>query len=233
MGESAQIKLKNATVLIAGIGGLGNPAALYLAAAGVGKLILADGDNIELSNLQRQIIFTENDIDLNKAEQARTRLNELNSEIDIEVIDEMLDRSLLEYYLPEVDLVLDCTDNLTARYLLNQLCIEQQKPLIIGAAIRFEGQILVVNSQEPTSCCYQCLYPKSDEDLEVQLNCQTAGIVGPVLGIVGSMQALEAIKLLTGKPMKYNQLRLFDGLSGHWQNLNIAKQKNCICNFID
>lgn len=225
--EPQQLALKNATVLIVGVGGLGNPAALYLAGAGIGRLILADGDNIDVSNLQRQVIFQSEQVGNNKAEQAAQHLQKLNPEIDIEVIDEQLDAEQLDYYLQEVDLVLDCTDNLTTRYAINNACIEYQKPLISGAAIRFEGQLMVIDPRVEGSACYQCFYPKTKG--EPSLNCSTAGVMGPVLGIIGSMQALEAIKVLTGKQTSHNKIRLFDGLAGSWQEFTYAKRAGCPC----
>ncbi len=225
--ETQQLALKNATVLIVGLGGLGNPAALYLAGAGIGRLILADGDNIDVSNLQRQIIFHTEQVGENKATIAGQHLQQLNPEIDIEVIDEMIDQEQLDYYLNEVDLVLDCSDNLATRYAINEACVSHKTPLITGAAIRFEGQLLVIDPRQETSACYQCFYPKTKG--EPALNCETAGVMGPILGVIGSMQALEAIKLLTNKTTSINKIKMFDGLAGQWQEFNLIKRAECIC----
>lgn len=228
IGEQGQQTLKNASVLIIGVGGLGNPASLYLNAAGVGNIYLADGDNIELSNLHRQILFTETDIGQNKADTSAEKLQQLNSATNIEVLDEMLDAELADYYLPLVDLVLDCTDNINSRYLINQKCIEHKKPLIIGAATGFDGQHMFVNPNITDSACYQCLFPAHKKPPEN--NCQTLGILGPVLAIVGGMQALQAIKFLTGHTVATNQLNIFDGLHNSWQQFTLKKQANCpIC----
>ena len=216
IGEQGQLALQRATVLIVGMGGLGCPVSLYLASAGVGKLLLCDGDHIEASNLQRQILFTPEDINHNKAEVATQKLSEQNPLIDIETIDEMFELELAEEYLPEVDLVIDCTDSINARYLLNKLCHQYQKPLIIGAATGLDGQTMLIKPEE-YSACYQCVFPKQDE-APVE-NCQTLGILGPVLAIVAGMQALTAIKHLTGLATNSNQLQLFDGMSQQWQNL--------------
>lgn len=225
IGEQGQVALRNANVLIVGMGGLGNPVALYLTAAGIGKLLIADGDQIDISNLQRQVLFNENDVGDNKVDVAAEKLQQNNSDVNIEVIDEMLDEELCDYYFPQVDVILDCTDNITTRYLINQKCIEHSIPLIIGAATGFDGQQLVVDPRNPESACYHCLFPSS-EKAPVN-NCQTIGIMGPVLAIIAGMQSLQAIKLLTNNTIHINQLNLFDGLSNQWQQFNIKKQPNC------
>ncbi len=222
-----QGQLKNATVLVIGIGGLGNPVALYLAAAGIGKLILADGDKVELSNLQRQIGFNEDMLEQNKADTMAQCLEKLNSDIDIEVIDEMLDEELLDYYSQQVDVIVDCTDNLATRFLINDACLKAKVPLISGAAIRLEGQLFCFDPNQKDSACYACFYPKNKE--EPTLNCNTAGVLGPILGVVGSMQALETIKYLVGKPMLNNKVMLFDGMTASWQQFKIKKRTACHC----
>lgn len=226
IGEQGQIALRNAKVLIVGVGGLGNPVSLYLAAAGVGTLYLADGDNIELSNLPRQIQFCEENINQNKADIAAEKLNAQYPDSEIEAIDEMLDKELCDYYLPQVDLVLDCSDNITTRYLINQACVTHKVPLVVGAATGFDGQQLVIDPRDKNSACYHCLFPASEK--APTNNCQTIGILGPVLAIVAGMQALQAIKLLTGNNAQINQLSLFDGLSNQWQQFKMKKQENCI-----
>ena len=229
IGEQGQLALQNARVLIVGIGGLGNPVSMYLAAAGVGTLYLADGDNVELTNLARQVLFTQQDIGENKADIAAEKLLQQNPEITIEVIDEMLDQELCQYYFSQVDLVIDCSDNIQTRYLINQHCVTNKTPLIVGAATGFDGQQLVVDPRNPDSACYQCLFPAS-EKAPVN-NCQTIGVVGPVLAIIAGMQSLQAIKLLTGNKVQINQLNLFDGLLNQWQQFNLKKQSTCpVCN---
>ncbi|QBG36565.1 HesA/MoeB/ThiF family protein [Litorilituus sediminis] len=225
IGEQGQLALRNAKVLILGVGGLGNPASLYLAAAGVGTLYLADGDNIEVSNLPRQILFNEQDIDSNKADTAAEKLSEQFPDTSIEAIDDMLDKELCDYYLPQVDLVLDCSDNIQTRYLINQACIEHKVPLVVGAATGFDGQQLTVDPRDETSACYHCLFPASEK--APANNCQTIGIIGPVLAMVAGMQALQAIKLLTGNNAQINQLNLLDGLANRWQQFTMKKQANC------
>ena len=224
IGESGQLKLQSASVLIVGMGGLGCPVSLYLASAGIGKLIICDGDVVESTNLQRQVLFNENDIGNNKAEVAQEKLSQQNSFIDIEGIDEMFNDELAEELLPEVDLVIDCTDNLATRYLMNRYCHQFQVPLIIGAATGLSGQTMLIRSHEGHAC-YQCLFPESEQ--QVEENCQTLGILGPILAIVAGMQALTAIKLLTGNPVNDSQLQLFDGLSQTWQTIGLQRQPNC------
>lgn len=225
IGEKGQLSLQNANVMIVGMGGLGNPVSLYLAAAGVGNLFIADGDTVDVTNLQRQILFTENDIDNNKADTAAEKLQLHNSDVNIEVIDEMLDSELCDYYFPKMDLVLDCSDNIQTRYLINQHCVNHKIPLVVGAATGFDGQQLVVDPRNQDSACYHCLFPESKNPPEN--NCQTVGIVGPILAIVAGMQSLQAIKLLTGNTVHINQLNLFDGLSNQWQQFKMKKQDNC------
>jgi len=225
IGEQGQLALRNAKVLIVGVGGLGNPVSLYLAAAGIGTLYIADGDTIELSNLPRQIQFNEQDINKNKSDIAAEKLNAQFPDSNIEAIDEMLDQELCDYYFPQVDLVLDCSDNINTRYLINQSCVSHNVPLVIGAATGFDGQQLVVDSRDKNSACYHCLFPSSEK--APTTNCQTMGILGPVLAIVAGMQALQAIKLLTNNEAQINQLNLFDGLSNQWQQFKMKKQKSC------
>lgn len=228
IGDEGQVALQNSKVLIVGLGGLGNPVSMYLSAAGVGHLFLADGDNIELTNLQRQVLFTENEIKRNKAEVAAEKLTAQNPEVTLEVIDEMLDKELCDYYVEQVDCVVDCSDNLTTRYLINQSCVDHKVPLIIGAATGFDGQQLVVDPRDSTSACYQCLFPNTEK--APANNCQTIGIIGPVLAIIAGMQSLQTLKLLTDNQVQVNQLNLFDGLSNQWQQFKLSKQKNCpIC----
>ena len=225
IGTPGQIALRNAKVLILGVGGLGNPASLYLAAAGVGTLYIADGDCIEVSNLPRQILFSEDNIDENKADVAAEKLQQQFPDVTIEAIDEMFDEELCDYYLPQVDLVLDCSDNIQTRYLINQACVQHKVPLIVGAATGFDGQQLTIDPRDATSACYHCLFPASEK--APSNNCQTIGIIGPVLAMIAGMQSLQAIKLLTGNKVQLNQLNLLDGLANQWQQFTMKKQKSC------
>jgi sulfur carrier protein ThiS adenylyltransferase len=229
IGQQGQVALGNAKVLVIGMGGLGNPVSMYLAAAGVGTLYLADGDHVEITNLQRQVLFNEQDIENNKADVAVEKLSLQNPEITIEAIDEMMDNDLCDYYFPQVDVVVDCSDNIQTRYLINQACVKHKVPLVIGAATGFDGQQMVVVPTNADSACYHCLFPSSEK--APTNNCQTAGIIGPVLAIVAGMQSLQVIKLLTGNSVETNQLNLFDGLTNQWQQFKMKKQKSCsVCN---
>ena len=231
IGEDGQLKLRNASVLIVGMGGLGNPVSMCLTAAGVGKIIITDGDTVDITNLQRQVLFSEQDIKQNKADCAAEKLIQNNADINIEVVDEMLDEELGQFYIPQVDVVIDCSDNIATRYLVNKICIEHKKPFVVGAATGFDGQQLVIDPRKDDSACYQCLFPTSEKAPEN--NCQTVGILGPVLAIIAGMQALQTIKLLTGIKVKDNQLNIYDGLHNQWQQFNISRQESCpICNKI-
>ncbi len=205
-----QQKLVDSTVLIVGLGGLGCPAALYLAAAGVGNLILADGDVVELNNLQRQIAHDSSDIGRNKAQSVAESIAALNPEVNTTVIASMLDHAGLEKLLPGVDLVVDATDNYPIRYALNRACIEAALPMVSGAAVRTEGQISVF---DPVSGgpCYRCLYPSDGAD--TALSCSESGVLAPVVGVIGSLLSMEAIKVLTG---------FGESLRGHLLILDLA-----------
>jgi len=225
IGEEGQLRLSNASVLIVGMGGLGNPVSLYLNAAGVGNLYLTDNDHVDITNLQRQIMFTENDVGTNKADTAKCHLEERNGKTNIEAIDERLDQELCDYYFPLVDLVIDCTDNIATRYLLNKNALAHNVPLIIGAATGFDGQAMFINPNINDTACYQCLFPESNQ--APVNNCQTVGIVGPVLSIIAGTQSLMAIKHLAGLTTETNQLTLFDGRSLSIQKLKVNRQTKC------
>ena len=195
---AGQEKLLKAKVLIMGMGGLGCPVALYLSAAGVGELILADDDNVEISNLQRQIAHFQHSVGMNKAKSVNTTLSELNSSQRTTLIEFRMNRSDLEERIPPTDLVIDCTDNLESRYLINELCWKYGKPLISGAAIRWEGQVSMFDRSVENSPCYQCLYPQENTMGETNLNCSENGVISPLVGVIGTTQAMEAIKVITG-----------------------------------
>ncbi|WP_435235507.1 HesA/MoeB/ThiF family protein [Psychromonas sp. PT13] len=225
IGELGQKDLKNSHVLIIGAGGLGSPAALYLAAAGVGSLVIADFDTLDVSNLQRQIIYQTGDIGSDKVVLMKNRLQSLNPEIRIRTINQEMDEEQLLLELMMTNLVLDCTDNLESRRLINRACVKAKVPAIIGAAIQMQGQLMFFDHREDDSACYQCLFPDGEEQ---QLNCTNAGVLGPVVGTIGSLQALEAIKYITGVPSGVkNKLKLFDGKTLDWQTFTIGKDPEC------
>jgi len=196
MDVAGQQKLLHSHVLIVGLGGLGSPVAMYLAAAGVGTLTLADFDEVDLSNLQRQIAHSHNRIGLPKVASASQTLKSLNPETQIHTITQRLEGETLISAVRAVDLVVDASDNFSTRFAINQACAEAKTPLVSGAAIRLEGQVSVFLHQEDDQPCYQCLY--SDLQEEEAATCSENGVLSPVVGIIGSIQATEAIKLLAG-----------------------------------
>lgn len=218
-----QQKLLASRVLIVGLGGLGSPAALYLAAAGVGHLVLADDDAVHISNLQRQILFTTEDIAQPKAQVAQQRLKQLNPAIGLVAVAQRLSGDALHQQVAAVDLVLDCTDSLVSRQAINAACVAQNRPLITASAVGFGGQLMVLTPPWAQGC-YRCLWP---DEVEPQRNCRTAGIVGPVVGVMGTLQALEAIKLLCGMTVADNLLRLFDARDHQWRSIGLQRAANC------
>lgn len=218
-----QQKLLASRVLIIGLGGLGSPAALYLAAAGVGTLVLADDDAVHLSNLQRQILFTMDDIARLKSQAAAQRLQQLNPDIDLIALNQRLAGDLLHQEVARADVVLDCSDNMTTRQAINAACVASNTPLISASAVGFGGQLMVLTPPWAQGC-YRCLWP---DDAEPERNCRTAGVIGPVVGVMGSLQALEAIKLLTGMEPARGELRLFDARSHHWRTIALQRSVSC------
>ncbi|MFD1008561.1 HesA/MoeB/ThiF family protein [Oceanisphaera ostreae] len=224
VGEEGQLKLKQASVLVVGLGGLGSPAVQYLAAAGVGTLWLADFDQIEVSNLQRQTLYDMDSLQHSKAETARAKLQQLNPEVEVIAINQKLGADNLAAFVAEVDLVLDCTDNILIRQELNAACYARGKPLLVGAAIRFEGQLLALDPARDHGC-YRCLY---GPDIGEQLNCSNSGVIGPVVGTIGMLQALEAIKFFTGTgTVPWGELKLFDAKNHSWHGLRVPKDPAC------
>jgi molybdopterin-synthase adenylyltransferase len=221
-----QERLLASRVLVVGAGGLGSPVALYLAAAGVGQLTLADADAVELSNLQRQIAHGMADLGRNKAESACQSALALNPDCRIEVCTEHLDGAAMEAAVAAVDLVLDCTDRFSSRYAINAACRAAGVPLVSGAAIRFSGQLAVFDPRDPETPCYACLYPPGEEGDEA-LSCAESGVVAPLVGLIGSFQALEAIKLLSGAGTPHHGLSTFDGLSGQWRHFRVPRDPAC------
>ncbi|MGQ4880384.1 HesA/MoeB/ThiF family protein [Billgrantia sp. LNSP4103-1] len=221
-----QENLLASRALVVGAGGLGSPVALYLAAAGVGHLTLADVDTVELSNLQRQIAHGMADLGRNKAESAREAALALNPSCDIRVIAEHLVGEALHGVVAGVDLVLDCTDRFSSRYAINAACHRAGVPLVSGAAIRFSGQLAVFDPRDPSSPCYACLYPPGEGDDE-ELRCAENGVVAPLVGLIGCFQALEAVKLLCGAGAVHRGLSTFDGLSGQWRHFHVPRDPAC------
>lgn len=224
MGEVAQQKLAAASVMIVGMGGLGCPAALYLATAGVGELHLVDGDEVQLSNLQRQILYKTNHQFKPKAQVAAQQLQAANPEIRIQPHVNMASETWLSKHLEGIDLVLDCTDNLEARHAINRVCRKLSVPTIMASVQGFSGQLLSFDFRSADSICYACLFPETGT--EGAQNCETSGVIGPALGIIGSAQALEAIKFLVGLPLgSLNKLQVFEAESLEWHSLKSGAQR--------
>lgn len=226
---AGQERLLVAQVLIVGLGGLGCPVAMYLAAAGVGHLYLADFDQVDLSNLQRQIAHGTERVGSNKAESAAQTLRALNPGVQITCLPQRLQGDALASQVAAVDLVVDCSDNFTTRHALNRACVAAGVPLVSGAAIGMEGQVAVFDSRRADAPCYRCLY---DDQNDAGLRCAESGVIAPLVGIIGSLQALEAIKLLaqTGEPL-IGKLLLFDAFNSQWQTLQLPKDPACpVCN---
>lgn len=223
IGETGQQRLLKSHVLIIGLGGLGCPASQYLASSGVGQITLVDHDTVSLSNLQRQTLYSSDDIGLSKARQAGDYLSRLNPDIRITAIEEKAYEENLDALAEQADLVLDCTDNRDTRYLINQSCYHLNTPVISAAARGFNGQLIALNP-EHSHGCYQCLYP---DDVNEPLNCSNAGIAAPVVGIMGSSQALQAINYFTGHKLAWGYLHTFNGLSQNWQQLYLPRAASC------
>ena len=215
----------NSSVLIIGLGGLGSPVSMYLAAAGIGELVLVDDDEVELSNLQRQIVHKTKRIGTPKVDSARNTIHALNADVKVRTIYQRLSDDELSSLIATVDLVVDCTDNFATRFAINRACFQHKKPLVSGAAIRMEGQVAVYDPLQPESPCYQCLYKEGDEE---SLTCSESGVLSPVVGIVGSIQALEALKVLAsvGETLT-GKLMLLDAKTMEWRTLKLRKDTAC------
>ncbi|MBL3526652.1 MAG: molybdopterin-synthase adenylyltransferase MoeB [gamma proteobacterium endosymbiont of Lamellibrachia anaximandri] len=224
IGIEGQQRLLDASVLLIGLGGLGAPVAMYLAAAGIGRLTLVDFDQVDLSNLQRQIIHTTDRIGTPKVESAKQALVALNPDIDIECIAHQLEGDELSAQVRRADLVVDACDNFATRFAINAACHENSTPLVSGAAIRMEGQVSVFPGK-PGSPCYRCLYP---ENGQVEDTCTANGVLAPVVGIIGSIQATEAIKCLTGAGSTLDgRLLILDALHMQWRSLKLKADPHC------
>jgi len=211
---------------VVGAGGLGCPAALYLAASGVGKLTIADADNVELTNLQRQILYRTDSVGAKKVDEARKTLAAVNPDVEIVPLARRVEGNDVERLVAAADVVLDCSDNFATRHALNRACVKQRKPLVSGAAIRFDGQLMVFDLRDKDAPCYACLFPEEGEVEEVQ--CSTMGVLAPLTGTIGAMQALEAVKLLAGAgETPRGQLTLFDAKASELRSVRVKKDPGC------
>src|SRR6185312_6300876 len=224
-GAAAQQRLAQASVLVVGLGGLGSPAALYLASAGVGRLLLNDFDRVDLSNLQRQLLYRGTDVGKPKTAIAAGALAALNPACVLEQLDGRLDPAALADAINRCDLVLDGSDNFGTRFAVNQACIAARKPLVSGAALRYAGQLSVFDPRDAASPCYACLYPEGGEELE---DCRQNGVLAPLTGVIGSLMAVEALKLLTGvgAPLVGRLLR-YAALSGEMRHTRLKRDPAC------
>ena len=225
MDVAGQQELVDATVLIVGMGGLGCPAAMYLSAAGVGHLVIADDDTVEITNLQRQIAHEQSNLGESKVSSAEATLKGLNPDVRITQIKNRLEGDLLEQAIVSADVVVDASDNFNTRFAVNQSCLKNKKPLVSGAAIRMEGQIAVFDSGNPESPCYQCLYSECGDD---DASCSQNGVMAPLVGIIGSVQAMETIKLITGIGNSLvGRLLLLDAATMQWREMKLPRDPSC------
>ena len=221
-----QEKLTNSHALIVGAGGLGSPAALYMAASGVGTLTICDFDVVDLTNLQRQIIHTTQSVGINKAVSAQQTIFEINPDVTVQTVQQKSTEAELSRLVEAADVVLDCSDNFATRYALNRLCVTHKKPLVSGAALAFEGQITVYDMRHDNSPCYHCLFPDNGEDTD--LRCATNGVFAPLVGMVGTTQAAEALKILMGiGETLQGRLLLLDALAMEWREIKLKKDPSC------
>lgn len=226
IGIEGQTAIIGAHALIIGAGGLGSPAALYLASAGVGRITLADGDTVDLTNLQRQILHTHERVGQMKALSGQTALAQINPEVRVLPISERLVGERLEALVADADVVLDCCDNFTTRHAVNRACVKHRTPLVSGAAIRFNGQLSVFDTRRENSPCYHCLFPEG-EDVE-ETRCAIMGVFAPLTGIIGAMQAAEALKVISGAgEPAIGRLLLLNGLTMEWRSVKFGKDPQC------
>ena len=226
IGIEGQQILLDARVLIIGVGGLGSPTALFLAASGIGTLTLCDNDTVDLTNLQRQIAHRTSSIGMAKVSSAQTALHDINPDVQIIPLQERVDEARLSQLVALADVVLDCSDNFPTRYTLNRVCSQLKKPLVSGAAVRFDGQVSVFDFRKNDCPCYACLYPETMESEETR--CSALGIFAPLVGIVGSMQAAETLKLLVGIDTTLaGRLLTINALTMEVRTMRLSKDPAC------
>lgn len=225
IGYDGQLKLAQSHAVIIGLGGLGSPASMYLTSGGVGKLTLVDFDVVDDSNLQRQVVHREANIGKFKVDSAKQSLQALNRHTIIETVNERLDDAALKALIEQADVVLDCTDNFAIRFQLNRVCCAAKKPLVSAAAIRMEGQMTTYDFRQEDSPCYQCLYK---EQVGQELTCSMNGVLAPLVGMLGSLQAIEAIKTLLNLPTLTGRLLMIDAYTMNIRTLNLKKDADCV-----
>ncbi len=226
IGIEGQQRLLDAHALVIGAGGLGSPVLLYLATAGVGRITVADPDSVDLTNLQRQIAHNQSRLGLPKAESVRATVAAINPGVQLRALVQRADTAFLDEWVPQADVVLDCSDNFSTRHAINAACVKYSKPLVSGAAIGWDAQIAVYDTRQPQAPCYACVFPPEAAFEEVA--CATMGVLAPLVGIVGSMQAAEAIKLLSGAGESMaGRLLMLDARSMVFDSISIARQPHC------
>ncbi|NMM77719.1 molybdopterin biosynthesis protein MoeB [Acidovorax sp. SRB_14] len=226
IGIEGQERILGAHALIIGAGGLGSPAALYLGSAGVGQITVVDDDTVDLTNLQRQIAHTTARVGEPKVASLSQAVQAINPEVRVTCIQQRADAALLDRLAAQATVVLDCTDNYATRHAINAACVRQGKPLVVGAAIRFDGQITVVDPRVADAPCYACIFAPDAEFEEVQ--CSTMGVLAPLVGIIGAMQAAEALKLLAGAgPSLAGRLLMLDARTMEWSALQARRNRAC------
>jgi molybdopterin-synthase adenylyltransferase len=227
LGIEAQQRFLDAHALVVGAGGLGSPAAMYLAAAGVGTLTLIDGDTVDLTNLQRQILHSTASVGVAKVESGRATIARLNPDVHVETVNARADDALLDLWVPRATVVLDCTDNFATRHAINRACVRHRVPLVSGAALRFDGQISTFDPRDDASPCYACVFPP-DQPFE-EVACSTMGVFAPTVGIIGTMQAAEALRVIAGIGQTLvGRLTMLDSYAMDWQTMRIARQPDCL-----
>jgi molybdopterin-synthase adenylyltransferase len=225
-GEEAQERLLGAHALVIGAGGLGSAALLYLASSGLGRITVCDGDKVDLTNLQRQVIHRNESIGNPKASSAARTMAAINPDIRVEALEERASPERLAALVRGADVVLDCSDNFATRHALNRACVASRRPLVSGAAIRFDGQVSVFDLRQDDAPCYNCLFAESAEAAEER--CATMGVFAPLVGVIGALQAAEAIKLVAGIGESLaGRLLLFDALAGRWHEVRLARDPHC------
>jgi molybdopterin/thiamine biosynthesis adenylyltransferase len=226
IGIEGQTRILQGRALIIGTGGLGSPAAMYLAVAGIGHLTLVDHDTVDLTNLQRQIAHHSDSVGQPKVASAKRTVNALNAQVKVTVVQQRADAALLDELVPQADVVLDCCDNFTTRHAVNAACVRYNKPLVSGAAIQFDGQISVYDPRDANAPCYACVFPPGEAFEEVR--CSTMGVFAPLVGIIGTMQAAEALKLIIGMGRSLaGRLLMLDGRAMEWTEVRMPRHANC------
>ena len=226
LGPDAQARFAAAHALIVGMGGLGAPAAQFLAAAGVGRITLCDADRVDLTNLQRQILYDTEDIGVPKVDAARARLTEINPEVDLVTVAARVGDAELATRVADAHVVLDCSDNFATRHAVNRAAVAARVPLVSGAALRFDGQVAVFDARDPASPCYHCLFGEGDELEETR--CATMGVFAPLVGIIGATEAAEALKLIAGVGESLaGRLLMLDALSMRWREVRVPRDADC------